>query len=402
VESRFRMDSKQLLDELKQTWAMMQRAMENKADASTIAQFNNRLDSLEVKLQRPLLSGMAGPNYDPPKGPNKDLQLFLKTVARGGPQHLPEASDRAASEALINQIDTKLGATTKEQKALLLGDDTLGGFLAPPELAQEIIKGIQLVSPVRQYARVRETSNRTVNFPVRSGVFSAQWTAEAAIRNETTGQAYAMDEIPTNEMFALVLATWQDVEDSAFDLGADVAENAAEQFAKLEGTAFVNGTSVKQPEGFMTNAAIAADLSGAAGAITADSLISFVYGLKSGYARNAALMMNRKTLGVIRAFKDLQNRYLWEPNYQVGQPQTILGIPVAEVPDMDDIGATKFPVAIGDFRRGYYIVDRITMTLIKLNERYADQGMVGFLFRKRVGGQVVLPEAIRKLKSNNA
>jgi HK97 family phage major capsid protein len=394
--------ARDLVAEIKQTWAQMKDAMEHKADASTIDALNDRIDLVETKLNRAPIEGGAGPSLAPPKKPNKDLQLYLRTVANGGPQHLPDESERHAAATLLTQIETKLGVTTREQKALIVGDDTTGGFLAPPELSNEIIKGIQLVSPVRQYARVRPTSNRSVQFPTRAGVFAAQWTAEATTRQETQGQVYSMDEIPTYEMFALVLASWQDIEDVAFDLAADVAENAAEQFAKLEGTAFVNGDSIKKPEGFMTNTSIATDLSGAAGALTADSIINFVYNLKSGYARNASLMMNRKTLGVIRGFKDSQNRYLWEPNYQVGQPQTILGIPVAELPDMDDIGTTKFPVAIGDFRKGYYIVDRINMGLIKLNERYADQGCVGFMFRKRVGGQVVLPEAIRKLKSNNS
>jgi HK97 family phage major capsid protein len=219
-----------------------------------------------------------------------------------------------------------------------------------------------------------------------------------------------MDEIPTYELYALVIASWQDLEDTAFDLAADIAENAAEQVAKAEGAAFVNGgagggqtgVTAKLPEGFMTNANVATDLCAGAGALDADSIIKFVYNLKSSYAQNATLFMNRKTLGVVRQLKDTQNRYLWEPNYQVGTPPTILGIPYAEVPDMDDVGATKFPIAIGDFRRGYYIVDRITMSTVKLNELFAQQGQVGFLFRKRVGGQVVLPEAIRKLKSNNS
>jgi HK97 family phage major capsid protein len=119
-------------------------------------------------------------------------------------------------------------------------------------------------------------------------------------------------------------------------------------------------------------------------------------------AANATLAMNRKTVGAVRKLKDTQNRYLWEPNYQAGTPPTILGILYVEMPDMDDIGATKFPIAIGDFKRGYKIIDRIAIQVLRINEKYAEQGQVAFLIRKRVGGQVVLPEAIRKLKSNNS
>jgi HK97 family phage major capsid protein len=396
------MDNRQMLDEFKQTWALMQRAMENKADKVVLDRFNSRLDSLEVRLQRPILAGMAGPNFDPPKTPDPDIRMFFKAVAAGGPERLRDSSERSDAERVMRDIETKATASGIETKALALGDDTLGGFLAPPEFVAEIVKGVQLISPVRQYAKVRPTVRRSVMVPVRAGVFAAQWVGESASRSETTGLAYNLDELPTYEMYAEVIVSNQDLEDSAFDLAADIADNAAEQFAKLEGQAFVNGTSVKQPEGFMTNSAIASDLCAGAGAIDAASIITFVYNLKSSYAANATLMMNRKTLGVVRSLKDSQQRFIWEPNYQVGTPPTILGIPYAEVPDMDDVGATKFPIAIRDFRRGYMIADRIDMSVLRMNEKYAEQGQVAFLIRKRVGGQVILPEAIRKLKSNNS
>jgi HK97 family phage major capsid protein len=234
-------------------------------------------DSISWRWRRSAYRWRAWQGHALLKKPNKDLQLFFKTVACGGPQNLPEANDRAKVEALISQVERKLGIS-KEQKALVLGDDTLGGFLAPPELTQEIVKGVQLISPVRPYARVRETNRHSVMFPIRSGVFAAQWTSENATRSETTGLAYSMHEIPTYEMYALVIVSWQDLEDSAFDLAADVADNAAEQFAKEVGLAFVSGSG-KQPEGIMTNANVASDLCAGAGALDADSIIKFVYNI---------------------------------------------------------------------------------------------------------------------------
>ena len=134
--------------------------------------------------------------------------------------------------------------------------------------------------------------------PNRSSVFAASWIGETATRSETTGLAYSMEEIPTYECYAEVIVSMQDLEDSAFDLAADISENAAEQFAKAEGLAFVSGDSQKKPEGFMTNSNISSDL--CAGALDAPSIVKFVYNLKSGYAQNAVLMMNRKTMGVVR------------------------------------------------------------------------------------------------------
>ncbi len=65
---------------------------------------------------------------------------------------------------------------------------------------------------------------------------------------------------------------------------------------------------------------------------------------------------------------------------------------------MPDISGKAYPDAAGDFSRGYLIADRIDMQVIRMNEKYAEQGQVGFLIRRRVCGQVVLPEAIRKQK----
>lgn len=402
------MDIKQAFDEMHQNWALMQRAMENKASQSELDKFNNRISDLEVKLQRPILAGgtgMATPNLDPPKKPNKDLQLFFKAVFAGGAERLNDPNERSDAERIFrdtfHDIETKMRASGLETKALSLGDDTGGGFLAPPEFIAEIVKGVQLISPVRQYAKVRPTTRRSVGLPVRAGVFAALWVGETSpTRSETLGLAYNFDEIPTYEMYAEVLVSNQDLEDSAFDLAQDIADNAAEQFAKAEGLAFVKGDSIKKPEGFMVNPAIATDVMGTGGAsaLTYAGLVNHVYSLKSSYALNAALFMNRKTVGLVRQILDLQNRPIWEPSMQAGTPSAILGIPIVEVPDMDDVTNNTFPIAIGDWKRGYMIADRIDIVSVKMVEKYAEQGQVAFLFRKRVGGQVILPEAIRKLK----
>ena len=177
----------------------------------------------------------------------------------------------------------------------------------------------------------------------------------------------------------------------------------AEQFAKAEGTGVVAGTGVKQPEGWMTNAAVAADVSGSAASIAdasgqGNGIVTMTYNLKSGYARNASFVMNRQTLGALRLLKDLQNRYLWQPGITLGDPPTILGYPYVEMPDMPAVGASAYPIAFGDFNRAYTLVDRITIAVMRDPFTKASQGQIKFLARKRVGGQVVLAEAIRKLQ----
>lgn len=395
-------DPRALVDEINQTWHMLKESLDNHSTASDekVRQLNARLDQLETSLNRPLRDTSHLPNYDGTTPSATEGRLFFKMVAVGGPSRLHDSSERTAAERLRERIETKAKRDMPDEfKALSLGDDTSGGFLAPPEFSQEIVKGVQLISPIRSIARVRPTTAKSVEVPVRSGVFTAAWVGETQTRTETLGLSYSMEEIPAYEMYAFVIVSEQDLEDTGFDLAQEIVNEASEQFAKAEGTAFVNGNSVKRPEGFMTNVAVTHEPSGDAANLTGDGLISFLYSLKEDYARNAYWVMNRKTIGKVRMLKDgTTSVYLWAPGISAGAPSTILGVPYVECPDMPDVAGGAFPVALGDFRRGYLIVDRVAIAVKRLVELKAESGQIVFLIRKRVGGQVILPEAIKKLE----
>ena len=289
-----------------------------------------------------------------------------------------------------------------ERKALSVGDETAGGYLAPPELVQDIIKGVQLISPIRPLAQVRQTSRRSVQYPIRSGVFAAKWVAETGTRAETAGLTYALEEIPNHEMYADVLVSDQDLEDAVFNLEQEILDNCTEQFAKAEGAAFVNGTGSGQPEGILTNANVSSDAQTASanGNVTATGLITIWGNLKTVYSKQATWLMNRATIAQIRGLVDSQGRFLWEPGLADGTPPNLLGSPYIEVPDMPNtpsVTGTTYPILYGNIKRGYLIVDRINVVVRRLQEKYAESGQIAYLVRKRVGGQVVLPESIRKL-----
>jgi len=282
-----------------------------------------------------------------------------------------------------------------EYKAMSVGNDTTGGYLAPVEYVREIIKGVTDISPVRQLARVRTTAAKSIQLPKRTGQFAAVWVAEQGTKAETDGLRYGMIEIPTHEMYALVDISNQNLEDSAFNMADEIEMEATEQFAVAEGAAFVTGTGVGKPEGFITNASVGVTNSGSAAAITADGMLTLKHALKTAYARNANWAMNRTTLGSVRKLKGSDNNYLWVPGIANGAPNTIDGDPYIEVPDMASEAANAKPLAYGDFRRAYTLVDRIVMELLRDPYTQATSGNVRFIFRRRMGGMVTLPEAIR-------
>ena len=292
------------------------------------------------------------------------------------------------------------GLQPDEKKALTVSNDSTGGYLAPPEYVRELLKTITEISPIRTIARVRSTGARSIQIPKRDGQFSAQWVSESGTRSETTGYSVGLEELPAHEMYALVDISEQDLEDTVFDLEAEMQSEFAEQFAKAEGTAFVSGDSVGKPHGFMDHSGVGHVNSGTADAVTADGLISLVHNIKSDYTRNGTFVFNRATLASIRKLKDTAGQYVFQTGMMLGgnMVNTILGHPYVEATDMPSEAANAFPVAFGDFRRAYMIVDRVNLAVLRDPFTQATTGNVRYIARKRVGGQVVQKEAINKLK----
>ena len=290
--------------------------------------------------------------------------------------------------------------TDVEKKALTVSNDSTGGYLAPPEYVRELIKTVTEISPIRSVAKIRSTGQRSIQIPKRTGQFAAQWVSESGTRSETTGYQVGLEEIPAHEHYAMVDISEQDLEDTVFDLEAEMQSEFAEQFAKAEGTAFVSGNSVGKPEGLMTNSSVSEVNSGHASTLLADGLISLVHSIKSEYGRNGTFLFNRSTLAAIRKLKDTAGQYVFQAgmNLQGGATNTILGQPYLEVTDMPDVGAGTYPIIYGDFRRAYMIVDRVQLAVLRDVYTQATSGNVRYIARRRVGGQVVLPEAIVKQK----
>ena len=288
------------------------------------------------------------------------------------------------------------GLDEMETKALTVSDDTQAGYLAPPEYVRELIKTITEVTPFRSAARVRTTAQKSVQIPSRTATFSAQWVAETGSRSETTGYTTALEEIPTHELYALVDISSQELEDSAFNLEAEMQSEFATQFAKAEGNSFILGDAIGKPEGVITNSSVGTTNSGSGTLLTGDGLIELVHAIKSDYGANASFMFNRTTLGAIRKLKDSAGQYVFQAGMMLtaGVPNSVLGYPYVEAPDLADVGSSAKPVIFGDFSRGYMIVDRVNLSVLRDPFTQASTGNVRYLARRRVGGQVVLPEAL--------
>lgn len=273
-----------------------------------------------------------------------------------------------------------------------------GGYTVPETFVAELIRNISVHSPVRPLARVLTIGGSSVKFPTRTAAMSAAWVDEGDESDEIA-PTFGQLEIPAYEARAYIDVSNALLEDSALDLAAVLAEDAGEAFGVLESAAFVKGTGTGQPEGFTVPAGIPRIEATAVGedVVRADVLVDALYSLPAPYRARATWAMNSTTLAAIRKLSSVGGDYLWQQGLKDGQPDTLLGRPVIEMPDMDDVGENKLPIAVGDFSN-YRIVDRVSLTFLRDPYTAAVTSQTRFHMRRRVGGKVAKTEAFRLIK----
>jgi HK97 family phage major capsid protein len=330
------------------------------------------------------------------------LSALETRLNRPGTQQ-QENRDEPSAETRAFGTYLRLGnaAPAEELRTLTVSSDPQGGYLAPPELSTEFIRDLVEFSPIRPLASVRTTGAPSVSYPKRTGITNAKWKGEGQT-SEGSEPAFGQTEVPIREVNTFVDISNQLLADSGGAAEAEVRLALAEDFGQKEGLAFVKGAGNLQPEGIMSNAGVGYTPSGNAstlGTNPADLLISHMYSLPAAYRARGTWLMNGSTLAAIRKLKDgTTGVYLWQPSYAAGQPETILGRPVVEIPDMDDIGAGKEPILFGDIATAYRIVDRASLSILVNPYLRATDGITRIHATRRVGAAVVQAAAIRKVR----
>ncbi len=316
---------------------------------------------------------------------------------------------KAAFEAYVRSGESA-GLRALEMKAMSAGSNPDGGYLVTPEVETEIGKRLAAISPIRSIAGVREISGNVYKKPFMTAGPATGWVGETSDRDQTTSPTLAELSFPAMELYAMPAATSTLLEDTAVNIDEWIAQEVEQVFAQQEGAAFVDGDGDNKPTGFLHYTTVANAswewgkigyvATGEAGAFPADDpsdvLIDLVYALKAGYRQNGSFVMNRKTQSAIRKFKDESGGYLWQPPSAAGSRATLMTFPVVEAEDMPDAGANSYSVAFGDFNRGYLVVDRQGVRVLR--DPYSAKPYVLFYTTKRVGGGVQDFDAIKLLK----
>lgn len=334
------------------------------------------------------------------------LALSQRRPALGGDDG--QSAHRAAWNAYLRRGD-ETALNQIEVKALSAGSNPDGGYVAPPELDRLIDQRLREVSPMRAIATVRTTGATIFRKPVSTTHAATGWASETGARVETASPTLAAIDFPAGELYANLAATQTLLDDAYVNVEEWIAQEVEQAFAAQERAAFVSGNGTNRPKGFLASTIVAEAshawdklgyiASGAAGAFAAsnpaDRLLDLVYAPRAEFRQNGRFVMNRKTVSAVRKLKDAEGRYLWQPETQ-SPGATILGYPVTEIEDMPDIAADAYAVAFGDFARGYLIVDRAGVRVLR--DPYTAKPYVLFYVTKRVGGGVQNFDAIKLMK----
>lgn len=346
-----------------------------------ITRLSDLVKDLEKRQARPLI----GPNGKEISADQANYRKSFDLWARTG-----------AGESEIKSLSGTVGAD--------------GGFTVPEVIDTQIEEFVIDISPVRSVANVISISTTDYKRIVNRRGTDSGWVGETDARPDTNTPLLA-EVVPTmGDLYASPMATANILDDSMFDMETWLAGEIATEFARAEGAAFISGNGVNKPTGFLAGTPVATADSGRAfgvlqytpsGAASAlptnfDSYTDMVTTLKAAYRTGAVWMAGKLTYANIRKIKASDGQYLWQPSLQVGMPDSVLGYPAIEAEDMPAIAANAFPIAFGNFNRGYLIVDRKGTTMLR--DPYTNKPYIKFYTVKRVGGKILNSEAIKLMK----
>jgi HK97 family phage major capsid protein len=346
------------------------------------------------------------------RGDVDEVKSRLDKVARAASRPVigaGAASDTAEVKGFIDGY-LRRGRET-ELKSISGATPGEGGYAVPRQIDVIIASELADISPIRAIAQVVQTGTAGYRKLVATGGIASGWVSETAPRPGTGTPTFAEIAPPSGDLYANPAASQAMLDDAAFDIETWLASEIAIEFARAEGAAFVNGTGLGQPAGFLTAPTATAEDGTRAfgtvqyigtgsdtglGAAPDGNLIDLIHSLKSGHRQGAVFVMNSATLANVRKLKTADGAFLWQPGLVEGQPDRLLGYPVIEAEDMPDIAGGAFPIAFGNFRHGYLIAEQSATRVLR--DPFTNKPFVHFYATKRIGGKVLDSNAIKLLK----
>lgn len=350
------------------TYANMEKEFDALTDSINRAQ---RAQQREAELAKPVASPLTGRPYTA-----GDI--------------LADKKGRASDE-YKNAMLTAMRTNFRQISNILQeGVDADGGYLVPVEYDSRLIEVLEDENIMRTLAtKITTSGEHKINIAATKP--AAAWIEEGGQLSfgDATFDQTILDAF---KLHVAIKVTEELLYDSAFDLENYILTQFGKALANAEEDAFLNGDGVGKPIGIFDAAKGGQVANTLTAALKSDDILELVHDLKRPYRKNASFIMNDATLMQIRKFKDTNGAYIWQPSYQLGEPDRLLGYAVHT-----SAYAPLDAISFGDYRY-YNIGDRGTRSFKQLNELFAGNGMIGFVAKERVDGKLILPEAVKILK----
>lgn len=389
---------KELLEQQNKAFEEFKKA--NDARLSSIESKGYAPAELEAKVDK--LNGVI-------TGLQKEIAEVAKKANRPtAPDSLsPEkAEHKAALNRYLRRGDEE-GLAALERKAMTVGSDPGGGYLVGEEMEAGIDQIAVATVAMLRLANVRTIGAASYKRRVRTSGAGYGWLGEIETPTETTTPQYAILEFTPGTIYAEPQISQDLLEDAEVNVESEITNALEQDFSEGIGAALITGTGIKTPRGLLSYPVVAnaSYAWGSVGFITSghatllnnlDKVIDLIHALKPAYRGNGAFLMNDLTLATLRKFKDGVGSYMWQPSLQAGVPSSLFGYPVELDDNMPDIGANTYAVAFGDFRRGYVVVNRRGLAVLR--DPYTAKPFTKFYTTKRIGGGIAHFEAVKLLK----
>ena len=368
--------------------------------------YDDRQSAIEAALDDLAVKGAAERLNGPPSDDGQEVDpayrsTFASYVQRGG-------ADAEAQLASANST----GNRASIRAAMSEGDNSAGGYIAPVEWDRKVRKSQRYLSPLRRISQLVSTGVNGYSTVWHNEQWGSGWVGETATRPQTTNANFSPLTFPTGEIYAMPAATQRLINDAQLNFERWIIDELSEEFSRQEAIAFISGDGADKPLGFLQylpggvaaagqplahpGGELGVTNSASAGEITPDGLVDLKYSLGIPYRQNAVWVMNSTTAARVAKLKDGDQNYIWREGLLADEPATLLGRPVEIDEAMPSVAADAYPIAFGDFSRGYLINDRIGVRVLR--DPYTAKPYVLFYATKRVGGSVLDPKAIRVQK----
>lgn len=270
----------------------------------------------------------------------------------------------------------------------------------PEGFFAELDRKMLMYSPVRNICRVISTaSGNALPWPkVDDTSNTGELLAEATTIGTSIDPTFSAVTLNAYKMSSKPIFISQElIEDSAFNLAAEISGMLGERLGRVEATYTTTGTGSSQPHGIVTGAATGKTAASTT-AFTADEVIDLVHSVDPSYRMGSSgFAMNDAVLLYARKLKLTDGQYLWQPGMSAGVPDRLYGYPVAIMQGMSSTFTTgQKLILFGDFSK-FVLRDVASVRFYRLDERYRDTDQTAFIAFKRFDSRMVQNAAIKLL-----